>query len=216
MPFIGPPPNLTTTQRDALVAADKPKGMIVYNTTTGRLEVNDGTGASPTWNAVGGNAAAYGTALPTASLANGQLFTLFVSYTSGYVGWQCMYRVDLDGTYPWHVIGGPPMVITGSSTTLPRSGQWSIHAKGWLNTAGGTTTGSNQAVSLTVGGGGVDTISTSNVPANSGASFSYGGSSSNFGVGDLTALATAAAGTTVAVTNIDTNIKFSLMPVKII
>lgn len=216
MPLIGPPPNLTTTQRDALVTADKPKGTIVYNTTTGRLEVNDGTGASPTWNAVGGNAAAYGTALPTSSLANGQVFTLFVSYAGGYVGWQCMYRVDLDGTYPWHVIGGPPMIITAASTTLPRSGQWNLRAKGWTNTGGGTTTGSNHLLQLTVGGSAVDTIEVPSVPANSGASFSYGGSESFYGTGDLTALSTAAAGTTVAVASLGSDIKFTLMPVKII
>lgn len=52
MPFVGPTKNLTTTQRNALAVADRPTGMIIWNTTTSQLEVNSGTGASPTWIAV--------------------------------------------------------------------------------------------------------------------------------------------------------------------
>lgn len=214
MPYSTAAPNLTTTARDALPQADRAKGTIIYNTSTARLEINDGTAATPVWNTVGGNAAQYGTALPTTSLANGQIFTLFVSYASGYVAWNCMYRVDLDATYPWHVMGGPPMILSGSAT-LPRGGQWMLSAKGWANTSGGTTTGANLPINLILGGSTIDTTQTSNVPANSGALFNYGGSSSFYGTNNVVGLGTGTAGTTVS-TNMGSNVVFTLMPIKII
>lgn len=33
------PPKMTTTQRDALAAADRPEGLVIYNTTTHKLNV---------------------------------------------------------------------------------------------------------------------------------------------------------------------------------
>lgn len=42
-------PNVTTTQRDAFPAGKRPTGMVVYNTTTGQLEINLGSDATPNW-----------------------------------------------------------------------------------------------------------------------------------------------------------------------
>lgn len=33
------PPKMTTTERDALAAADRPEGLVIYNTTTHKLNV---------------------------------------------------------------------------------------------------------------------------------------------------------------------------------
>jgi microcystin-dependent protein len=56
---LGLPP-VTTTQRDAIPAGHRPPGTVVYNTTTGQVEVNLGTDGSPNWLSMG--------ALPTGSV----------------------------------------------------------------------------------------------------------------------------------------------------
>jgi hypothetical protein len=48
-------PAYDTATRDALPAADKPKGITFYNTDTDRLETNKGTGAAPIWDGAGGS-----------------------------------------------------------------------------------------------------------------------------------------------------------------
>lgn len=42
----------TTTQRDAIVAGSRPTGLIVFNTTNNRLEINVGTDAAPSWTGI--------------------------------------------------------------------------------------------------------------------------------------------------------------------
>lgn len=37
-------PQMTTTQRDALAAADRPEGLLIYNTTTHKLNVRVAAG----------------------------------------------------------------------------------------------------------------------------------------------------------------------------
>jgi hypothetical protein len=49
MPFVGPPPVMTTTTRDALVLAERQQGVIIFNSTTGTLQINVGSAASPNW-----------------------------------------------------------------------------------------------------------------------------------------------------------------------
>lgn len=86
----------------------------------------------------------YGTAFPTTGLFNGYGFTIFLAdVNGGYVACECVYRVDLDATYPWHVRGCPPVNVaaaanfasTGSYTaivawTAPRSGRYAVSSNG--------------------------------------------------------------------------------------
>ena len=43
------PPQLTTTQRDALPSGERPFTLIIYNTTTSQYEFNAGTDGTPNW-----------------------------------------------------------------------------------------------------------------------------------------------------------------------
>jgi len=43
----------TTTQRDAIVSGKRPTGMVIFNSTTGQLEVNVGSDTTPNWQAAG-------------------------------------------------------------------------------------------------------------------------------------------------------------------
>lgn len=43
----------TTTQRDAIASGKRPTGMVIFNSTTGQLEVNVGSDATPNWQASG-------------------------------------------------------------------------------------------------------------------------------------------------------------------
>lgn len=43
------PPAMTTAQRDALPAGRRPKGSVIFNTTTNCPQINFGTDASPIW-----------------------------------------------------------------------------------------------------------------------------------------------------------------------
>jgi hypothetical protein len=53
MTYIGPPPQLTTTQRDAIPLGQRPPGLTIWNTTTGQLEVNKGSDVTPVWSSPG-------------------------------------------------------------------------------------------------------------------------------------------------------------------
>lgn len=46
--------NLTTTQRNAIAAGGAPKGTIIFNTTTGTLQINIGTDGARAWKSYGG------------------------------------------------------------------------------------------------------------------------------------------------------------------
>lgn len=43
----------TTTQRDAITAGSRPYGLVIWNTTTSRLEANQGSDATPNWQSIG-------------------------------------------------------------------------------------------------------------------------------------------------------------------
>lgn len=43
------PPSMTTAQRSAIPAGNRPPGATIFNTTTGKTEVNIGSDASPNW-----------------------------------------------------------------------------------------------------------------------------------------------------------------------
>jgi microcystin-dependent protein len=58
----------TTTQRNAIPAGFRPTGLIIFNSTVGRLEVNTGSDAVPAWNSVG-----YGIAPPDIPAGQGLL-----------------------------------------------------------------------------------------------------------------------------------------------
>src|SRR4029079_1352475 len=47
----------TTTQRDAIAVGIRPQGMIIFNSTTGQLEYNAGSDASPSWKPIAFNTA---------------------------------------------------------------------------------------------------------------------------------------------------------------
>jgi microcystin-dependent protein len=47
------PPNMTTTQRDAIPAGKRPPGSMIFNTTTNRIEFNNGSDATPVWDISG-------------------------------------------------------------------------------------------------------------------------------------------------------------------
>lgn len=89
----------TTTQRDAIASGSRPPGLIVFNTTNNRLEMNFGSDASPSWGPVGpalGTAA--GQALPGDHFAATPEKT---SYVAGPVGNGATYTLtcDVAGTY---------------------------------------------------------------------------------------------------------------------
>lgn len=93
IPFIGPPRNLTTTQRNALATTDRPTGMIIWNTTTSQLEVNTGTGASPTWVAV--NASTWdATYVPRATY-----LASFSTFSTTYVSTGLTITIPATGSY---------------------------------------------------------------------------------------------------------------------
>jgi hypothetical protein len=107
MPAIGPPPNLTTTQRDALVSANRPKGLVIYNTTTAQLEVNNGTGASPSW----GGIVTVGTAIRTLNYVEDSTAT--VTFINGTVTLITSGAITYDGT--------TNIVVTYSSPDVEQS-----------------------------------------------------------------------------------------------
>jgi hypothetical protein len=43
----------TTTQRDAIPAGSRPYGLVIFNTTVSRLEVNQGSDTTPNWQPMG-------------------------------------------------------------------------------------------------------------------------------------------------------------------
>lgn len=111
----------------------------------------------------------YGTAFPTTGLYNGYRFTLFVTsnYGNTPVAYDCIYRIDLDGTYPWFVVGGAPMVSTswsggtsstgwvacsgGSSLVIPRSGIYRTGFGGLLSSNASSGEAPNLSINSGVG-----------------------------------------------------------------
>lgn len=69
--------SVTTSQRDAITAGNRPNGLTVFNVITNQYEYNSGSDATPVWQAVGyaGNFA-YASYTPTLSSAGGTAPTL--------------------------------------------------------------------------------------------------------------------------------------------
>lgn len=112
----------------------------------------------------------YGNVLPTSGLVNGYKYTFFhYNPATGYAVYECTYRADLDGTYPWHVSG--PCIMhqvdsnestgstgytglgtSGPAITINSAGVWNIEI-GCRTTATSTATNSGY-MSYDIGGTG--------------------------------------------------------------
>jgi hypothetical protein len=100
--------NLTTTQRDALPSGARPPGLVIYNTTTGRLEQNFGTDATPNWQPT--NFVPTGTTLPS-NPVDGQRFRLRVGTTPF-----SFINLVYDGTYTKWASEEHSLLSTGRQT----------------------------------------------------------------------------------------------------
>jgi len=96
-----------------------------------------------------------GSVFPTGGLFNGYRFTLLMASPGGgiggYVATDCVYRPDLDGTYPWHVCGSAELTTNVAQNVgndggynyyslvnqiaVPRTGWWC--AFGWVGSSTG-------------------------------------------------------------------------------
>jgi hypothetical protein len=106
---------------------------------------------------------AYGTALPTSALFNGYEFRLFINDpVAGQIMLDCVYRADLDGTYPWHVSSIPTTIYGQNSVhttaaenviatvvtfTAPRTGVY-----GYLYSSSATSNGSAAVHRINING----------------------------------------------------------------
>jgi hypothetical protein len=97
----------------------------------------------------------YGTAFPTTGLFNGYVFNIqLAAGNTGYRMIRCVYRADLDGTYPWFCTGDCWFMnsVSGNndcSITAPKTGTY--HARAAVNTGNtGTLTVSNLGRSVQV------------------------------------------------------------------
>lgn len=157
----------------------------------------------------------YGTSFP-GTPQDGQLHVLVDSTTNASYQWMFRYNNGSLSPYKWECVGGGPLIVSAASTTLPaHAGDYIVTGKGWVNTGGGSTTGANQSATLSVGGVTQDTQDTSNVPASSGSAFSYGGSSSFWGVGGLVAKVAGAVSGAAVVVSATSNPVITIMPVRL-
>lgn len=103
---------------------------------------------------VGHDPSAYGTVFPTAGLFNGYEFKLFLTNPMGGSNmYNCIYRADLDATYPWHATGAPIMSqidadetttsatyaalgTAGPSITPARAGVYIVEIGAWAHSSG--------------------------------------------------------------------------------
>lgn len=101
------PGNFTTTTRDTIAAGKRPKGLLIFNTTTNQFEANLGTDAAPSWQAisVGGGGVITGAVDAAGTIVRGTGFT--VLRTS-----QGHYTVTF--TTPF---SAPPTVVANAKTT---------------------------------------------------------------------------------------------------
>jgi hypothetical protein len=91
------PPNMTTTQRDAIPVGRRPKGALIFNTTTNRHETNLGTDAAPIW-------------LPVAGPLDIQVITGDDSgYTANFTGSGDIQIVRTGGGLPLRITYTPPV-----------------------------------------------------------------------------------------------------------
>jgi len=132
----------TTTQRNAIAVGKRPTGLVIYNSTTNQLEVNAGTDPSPSWVPVGTQAPTYGTSFP-ASPVDAQEHYLVDSTTNPTWQWHFRYNANSSSSFKWEAVGGAEAVISGTSFTVPRSGDYlAVHHTSYGG-AGTTTAGSS-------------------------------------------------------------------------
>lgn len=135
----------------------------------------------------------YGTAFPTTGLYNGYMFVLFA--TGGVGQWRaipCIYRADLDATYPWFVYSDVTFLFTAASSasvsvSTPRAGVYNVRASssagsdGTLSITGVTRTASatrNTSVNVNVSNATLEEVAvTYGSGANISAAWSGGASS---------------------------------------
>ena len=119
-------PVMTTTQRDALPAALRPAGSVIWNSTTGELEVYTGSA----WQALGATPSGTWAEMPTSAVVD-SLFLLSDSWAGdgGVVQAAAvsvlMKFTNTDSTQPWEAADGthPQLVNWASPAALtPASG----------------------------------------------------------------------------------------------
>jgi microcystin-dependent protein len=152
----------TTTQRDAIVAGQRPQGMMVFNTTTGQMEVNKGSDASPIWVAIGSDALPVGTMLPYTG-AEGSVPTGFQLADGGAISRSAFaaYNALLSAqTYPFGAGDG--------TTTFNKPDMRGRNAVARDN-MGGSVASRMTGVNVMGASGGVDTVTLalSQIPAHS-------------------------------------------------
>jgi uncharacterized protein (TIGR02145 family) len=132
------PPRLTTAQRNAIV--NPAKGLIIYNTSLGCLQTNDGTTTSPLWNCVSGSTV-------TSPSTNG------TAIVTSYGGPGCTGSGTINGSMsPGVAVSGVSMTLYANVTQLET---WSLSAtqNGVTFTGSGTFTELGcQAITLTASG----------------------------------------------------------------
>ena len=105
-----------------------------------------------------GGADDFGTSFPGTGLFNGYRFTIFLNN----LAYDCVYRSDIDASYPWHVMGGPNLVVTTTDLnyvtaawatflqlTVPKTGLWKVH----VGTHAITVQGQTEVNRVLAGGG---------------------------------------------------------------
>lgn len=93
------PPSMTSAQRDAIPAGRRPKGAMIFNTTTNRIEVNLGTDAAPIW-------------LPDSGPIDIQsVFGDDSGYTSNFTGSGTIQLVRTGGGTPLRITYTPPINV---------------------------------------------------------------------------------------------------------
>jgi hypothetical protein len=135
------------------------------------------------------------TTLPSPS--HGLVALLVDSTTNPSYQWRFRYNANSTSPYKWEFVGGTPIVVASSSTTLPaHGGDYLVEGTGWANTDGGTTTGNNVGINLTVGGVTVAHWEGNSPPGSGGAVGNA--SSGHYGIGLRGRANAAASGATVA------------------
>lgn len=145
------PPNMTSTQRDAIPSGRRPPGSVVFNTTTNQLEINTGSDATPAWTST--NSWHVGTTPPSTPSTG----DTWVYQGSGFY-WLFVYD-STEATYKWKFVGGPPLTAqvstlettasttyvalttAGPNITLPRAGDYIVEQSAMAegNGAAGTS-----------------------------------------------------------------------------
>lgn len=160
----------TTTQRDAIVSGKRPTGLVIFNSTTNRLEVNAGTDPSPSWLPVGAQAPSLATSLP-GSPTDGQELYLTDSLTVPTWSWHMRY---VSAIAKWVFVGGSARSILSdasttdaqdtsdadwgaSVTTFPFAGDWDIRASGGYTATAGANAPAAR-IMLAIAGAVVTTI----------------------------------------------------------